>query len=166
MALWPIQFFSLLAQTPPWGDDGPPPAPAPAPHRLSFSDLQQGLHDYDTGKTNDNAFRNGVLVLLAIIAVITLVIHFRQRHKDAGPPDSLRRLSRELSRLVRFPLGTRMLLFWVARSTHTPLASLLLSGGLFDKCLEEWSHRPTFSVARRWGKSRLDRLRPALFEPS
>jgi len=155
--------LSTIAQASPW-DDAPPPEPPKPEHRLSFTDLQQSLHDYNTGKTNDNGFRNGILSLLAIVAVFALIVHLRQRHKEAGPPDSLAKLGRELGRMVRFPFATRMLLYWVARSTRTPFASLLLSGGLFDRCLEEWAHRPTFSVARRWGKARLERLRPALFE--
>ena len=156
--------LTMLGQTPaPWSDD-PPSAPPKPEHRLSFSDLQRSLHDYNTGKTNDNGFRNGILILLAIIGVIALVIHLRQRHQEAGPPDSLAKLGRELGRLVRFPFGTRLLLWWVARSTRTPFASLLLSGGLFDRCVEEWAHSIDVFSGWRWGKTRLERLRPALFE--
>jgi hypothetical protein len=130
---------------------------------MSFSDLQQGLNDYSTGKTNDNGYRNGILVMLALIGVVALVIHLRQRHKNAGPPESMHKLGRELAHTVSFPFATRFLLFWVAHATKTPFASLLLSAALFDKRIEQWSAAPTFSVARRWAKSRLDRLRPILF---
>jgi hypothetical protein len=158
----PVYFLPLpLGQVNPW-EDAPPAATQP--HRLSFSDLKQGLHDYDTGKTNDDGFRNGILSLLAVIALVALFIHFRQRHKTPTPPDSLRKLGRELGRLVRFPLGSRLFLHWVARSTQTPFAALLLSAGLFDKCVAQWSRTPTFAAARRWGNSRLQRLRPVLFE--
>jgi len=157
----PAIHFLPLAQEAMW-EDAPPPK-QPAPHRMSFSDLQQSLHDYDTGKINDNGFRNGVLSLLAVIALVFLIVHLRQRHKNAGPPDSMHRLGRELGRLVHFPLGTRLLLQWVARSTRTPFASLLLSAGLFDKCVHQWAEIPTFSVARNWGQSRLAKLRPILF---
>ncbi len=163
----PAPFFHplpFLAQAPaPWDDSPPPPAAPPAQHRMNFSDLQQSIHDYDTGKNNDKAFRNAFLVLLAVIAVITLLMHLRERRKNASAPNSLHRLSRELSRAIRFPVAARWMLVWVARSTKTPFASLLLCAGLYDKCVADWSARPTFSVARRWGRSRLDRLRDELF---
>jgi hypothetical protein len=149
----------------PWDSErSAPETPTPAKHQLSFSDLQKSLHDYHTGKSNDNGFRNGVLIFLAVAAVFLLIVHFRQRRKEAGPPDSMGRLGREIGRLVRFPVGSRVALKWVARSTGTPFASLLLSATLFDKCVREWSHQPTFSVARQWGRARLECLRPELFE--
>jgi hypothetical protein len=158
----PLTFHFLPLAQEVW-DDAPPPPPQPAPHRMSFSDLKQSLHDYDTGKTSDNDFRNGAVALLAVIALVFLFFHLRQRHKNAAPPDSMHRLGRELGRLIPFPLGTRLILQWVARSTHTPFASLLLSAGLFDKCVTQWENIPTFSAARHWGRSRLEKLRPILF---
>jgi hypothetical protein len=131
---------------------------------MSFSDLQQGLRDVHSGKVDDSAFRNGILVLLALLALFVLIIHFRQRHKTPAQPDSLRKLGRHLGRLVRFPLGTKLLLKWVAHSTATPYPALLLSSDLFDKCVAQWAHCPTFAVARNWGRSRLQRLRTILFD--
>ena len=100
-------------------------------------------YDYSEGKNPDNSFRNGTLILLGITAVVALLIHWRQKHKTAGAPDSLHKLGRELGRLVRFPLGTRLLLTWVAASSKVPFASLLLSSALFDRCVNEWSRGTT-----------------------
>jgi hypothetical protein len=66
--------------------------------------------------------------------------------------------------MVHFPLGTRLLLKWVARSTGVPFASLLLSSALFDKAITEWAAHSTFSAMRQWGRGRLRALRPRLFE--
>jgi len=131
---------------------------------MSFSDLQQGLRDVHSGKVDDSAFRNGLLALLAALALFVLIIHLRQRHKTPAPPHSLGRLGRHLGRLVPFPLGTRLLLKWVARSTATPYPALLLSSALFDTCVAQWSRQPTFAIARNWGHHRLQRLRPVLFD--
>jgi hypothetical protein len=152
----------ILAQLNPY-DAAPPPA-APPPQRMSFSDLQRGLRDVHNGKVDDSAFRNGILVLLVLLALVVLIIHFRQRQQTpAPPPDNLGKLGRELGRLVRFPLGSRLALKWVAFSTATPFAALLLSSELFDKCVGQWACDPTFAVARTWGRTRLQRLRPVLF---
>ena len=156
------RFLLPLAQED-YGQETPPPPPPAQPHRMSFSDLRQSMHDYNTGKVNDNGYRNGALGLAAVIALIFLIIHWRQQRKNALPPDSIHRLGRELSRLIRFPVGTRLLLKWVAHSTCTPFASLLLSAGLFDKCITQWAQHSTFSVARHWGRGRLEKLRPILF---
>ena len=157
-------YYLPLAQAMPW-EDAPPPPPATQAHRpITFSDFKQSLRDYNSGKINDAEFRNGVLSLLAVAALVLFIIHLRQQRKQAAPPDNLRKLGRELARLVRFPLGTRLLLKCVARATKTPFASLLLSAELFDKCVNQWAQTATFSVARRWGKGRLARLRPVLFE--
>jgi hypothetical protein len=165
----PILFKSLilLAQTQatPWDDAPTAPPPPPKPSKpMSFSDLQQGFRQYQTGETNDTSFRNGILILMACVALLALFIHLRQRKKNGGPPDSLARLGFELGRLVRFPFGSRMMLYWVARTSKVPFASLLLSSVLFDKSIAAWASTPTFAVARQWGKSRLARLRPLLFE--
>jgi hypothetical protein len=152
-------------QEDPWDSGAAPQAPPrPARHQMSFSDLQQSLRDVNSGKGGDNSFRNNVLVLLALVGMIVLIVHLYRRHKRAAPPDNIHRLGRELGRLVRFPPGTRLLLKWVARSTRTPFASLLLSAPLFDRCIQDWARQPTFSVARQWGRGRLERLRPVLFD--
>ncbi len=123
------------------------------------------MHKVNTGQTNDNTFRNGILVLLAVVALIVLVLNWRQRRKTAGPPDNIGRLGRQLGRLVRFPFGSRLVLKWVAHSTQTPFASLLLSSALFDKSVESWVSQPTFAALRHWGKDRLVLLRANLFDP-
>jgi hypothetical protein len=156
----------LLAQYSPY-DEPVAPQPEARPRRaMSFSDLQQGFRSYQSGETNDTAFRNGILLLMAAVAVLALIVHLRQRTKNAGPPDSLARLGLELGRLVRFPLGSRLMLWWVARTAGVPFASLLLSSALFDKSIAQWAAVPTFGVARQWGRSRLARLRPLLFGES
>ena len=130
---------------------------------MSFSDLQGAMHDYGTGKNRDNTFRNGSLIILGVIAVVVLLIHLRQKQKNAEPPDSVGKLGRELGRLVRFPIGTKALLKWVAASSKVPFASLLMSSALFDRCVKEWSRGHTFGIVRAWGKGRLEKLRPVLF---
>ena len=158
MYLWT---FRMLAQIAPYDDA---PAPAPPPQRpMSFSDLKAGLRAYNTGETNDNGFRNCVLVLVAVVAVIVLVIHLRQRQKTPVAKDSPGRLGWDLARKVRFPAGSRIFLMWVARGTGVPFASLLLSAALYDKCVAKWAGQPTFTLLRRWGRGRLRRLRPELF---
>ena len=131
---------------------------------MTFSDLQGAMKDYSEGKHQDNTFRNGSLIILGVIAIVALLIHLRQKQKNAEPPDSVGKLGRELARLVRFPLGTKALLKWVAASSKVPFASLLLSSALFDRCVKEWSHGHTFALVRAWGKGRLEKLRPVLFE--
>jgi hypothetical protein len=167
MPLSLLKLATILAQFSPY-DDAPAPQPAPTPRRpMSFSDLQQGLRSYQSGEASDPAFRNGILILIACVAVLALIIHLRQRTKTAGPPDSLRRLGLELGRLVQFPFGTRVMLWWVARSARVPFASLLLSSALFDKSVAAWAAAPTFGMVRQWGRGRLARLRPMLFgEPA
>jgi len=165
----PIVFKALIfiaqIHATPWDEAPTPPPPAPKPNRpMSFSDLQKGLRDYNSGENNDTAFRNGILILMACTALLALFIHLRQRKKNAGPPDSLALLGMDLGGLVRFPFGARVMLWWVARTNRVPFASLLLSSTLFDKAIAAWAAAPTFAVARQWGKSRLDRLRPLLFE--
>jgi hypothetical protein len=157
-----------LAQTDYMEDPMQPPPAAPAPRQparpMNFSDLQGAMRDYSDGKHQDNTFRNGSLIIMGVIAIVALLIHLRQKQKNAEPPDSVGKLGRELGRLVRFPLGTKALLKWVAASRKVPFASLLLSSALFDRCVKEWSCEHTFAVFRAWGKSRLDKLRPVLFE--
>ncbi len=159
-----VRFTILpLAQASPWDEPAaPPPPPKPTAHPMSFSDLQEGMRAYNAGET-DNSMRNGLLIMIAAVAVLALLLHLRQRHKSAGPPDSISHLGWELSRQLRFPMGTKLLLWWVARSSRTPIASLMLSSALFDKAVAAWAAQPTFGVARQWGRGRLNLLRPALF---
>jgi hypothetical protein len=160
MPLPPPSPLPILAQS---YDDAPPPPPPQRP--MSFSDLQQGLRDVHTGKVDDSTFRNGILVLLAVLGLIVLIMHFRQRRQEpAEPPDNLRRLGRELGGVIPFPLGSKIVLKWVALSTATPYPALLLSSDLFDACVEKWAAGPSFAVVRNWGRSRLQRLRPVLFD--
>jgi hypothetical protein len=153
-----------LAQFNPY-DDAPPPPTTPVQRPMSFSDLKQGLRDVNNGNVDDSFFRNGILSMLAVLALIVLIMHFRQRHQNATPnvPNSLGRLGRELGHFVSFPVGAKVFLKWVARSTGTPYPALLLSSELFDQSVDQWSRQPTFALARSWGKSRLVRLRPLLF---
>ena len=61
-----------------------------------------------------------------------------------------------------FILGL-MLLWWVARSTEMPVATLLISSALFERSVEDWGRVPTLTLARRLGRGRLERLRGVLF---
>ena len=158
---WYLKACLTLAQAAPWDD--PPEAPTTeAAPRMDFSDLQKALHAANTGET-DKTFRNGLFIMVGAVALLGLILHLREKHKHAGPPDSKGRLGWELSRLMPFPFGTRMLLWWVARSTATPLAALMISSQLFDHAVAEWERQPTFTLARRWGKVRLEALKTVLF---
>ena len=152
-----------LAQLNPY-DEAPPSSEPPPQRSMTFSDLQQGLRDVHSGKVDNSTFRNGILILLATLAIVTLLTHLRQRKINGGPPDSLRKLGRELGRKVPFPLGAKLLLHWVARATQTPYPALLLSSALFDKCVAQWARDPSFAAARNWGRGRLQLLRPVLFD--
>jgi hypothetical protein len=158
-----LQFKPLpLAQGYPY-EDRPPADDKPPARPMTFSDLQQGLRDVHSGKVDNSAFRNGVLILLTCLALFALFVHFRRRRIEPAPPDSLARLGRELGRKVRFPLGSKFLLKWVARATRTPYPALLISSALFDKSVARWLNEPAFGAARQWGYNRLMRLRPVLF---
>ncbi len=154
------KLIQKFAELPPW-EDPPEPVKTPPKSPLSFSDLQEGLRSANNG--DDSSLRNGLLIIMGLIIILAIVLHYRQRRKTAGPPDSTGKLGWELSRLIKFPFGTRMLLWWVARTTQTPFAALLISRSLFDNCVQQWSLQPTFSLARRWGKARLESLKPVLF---
>jgi hypothetical protein len=156
----PFMPMSPLAQL--TVDDNPPPKDTPP--RMTLTDLKQGLRDVQDGKVDTSTFRNGIITLLAVLALIVLVIHLRQRRKKAAPPDNLRKLGRELGRKVPFPLGAKFLLHCVARATKTPFPALLLSAALFDKCVAQWAREPSFAAVRNWGRSRLLHLRPVLFD--
>ncbi len=160
----PPHFAPLpLAQVSSYDEPPVPREPAP-PRPMTISDFKQGLRDVHSGKVDDSAFRNGILIMLGALALVVLVIHLRRRHKNAAPPDNLGKLGRELGRKVPFPLGTKLLLQWVARATQTPYPALLLSAALFDKSVAQWAGDPSFAAARTWGRGRLLRLRPVLFD--
>ena len=108
-------FLYVLAQANPWDDAPASPAPKP-PRPMSFSDLQEGMRAYNAGESQGSSVRTGILILIAFIAVLALVLHLWQRRKTGAPPDSLGRVGWDLGRLVPFPWGTRLLLWWVARS--------------------------------------------------
>jgi hypothetical protein len=156
----------ILGQADPFDDpnaSSPPPTPAIPTHSFSFSDLQQGLRTANHGDPHDRTAQITLMCMVATVAVIALVLHLRQRRKEAAPLNSSLRLAWELARQVRFPWGSRLVLLWVARSAKMPLASLLISGHAFDAALEVWFHRPTFGPLRKWGMTRLAQLRPVLF---
>jgi hypothetical protein len=164
---WSVHAFDVLRVLGQYQafDDAPEPAkPAsPVAHSFSFSDLQQGLRTANHGDPHDRSWQMGLLVMVAAVAVVAMILHLRQRRKEAGPLNSTRRLAWELAKQVRFPFGARMVLWWIAMSARMPMATLLISGHAFDGALEAWFHRPTFGPLRRWGMSRMERLRPMLF---
>ncbi|HUO08353.1 MAG TPA: hypothetical protein VM008_08655 [Phycisphaerae bacterium] len=141
------------------------PAPPPAPHRFSFSDLQKGLQDTNTGTANDRHFVYLLLTMVAMVIILAVLLQLRERRKAPAALNSPSKLARELSRKIRFPFGTRLLLKWVAGNTRLPLATLLISARTFDVAIDAWVRRPTFNVIRRWGYGRLQLLRCTLFEP-
>ena len=140
---------SLLAELIPFDGNTDVPAPPPPQRPMSFSDFQNGMQQWNDGATN-NTFRNGLLVVVAAVAVIALAVHLRQRLKYRPEPASPQRLGWELSRAVPFPFGTRLLLYWVACSTRMPMATLLLSEPAFEASVQAWAHHGTFSPLRRW----------------
>ncbi|MCL2645974.1 MAG: hypothetical protein FWD61_03090 [Phycisphaerales bacterium] len=131
---------------------------------LTFSDLQKSMHSQLRGETADPVYRNTLLCIVASVALLALVLRWRQRRKLGGPPNNVRKLGWELSRSVPFPAGSRLLLWWVSWSTRVPVAVLLISGETFDASVESWSKQPTFAVAREWGRGRLLKLKHVLFD--
>jgi hypothetical protein len=153
--------WNTLAQLVPY--DGSPDSPkGPAPHEMSFSDFQNGMKQWNDGGTN-NTFRNGLIVMVAIVAIVAIVLHIRQRLKHRPELNSAAALGRELCRVIPFPFGTRLLLWWVARSTRVHVATLLLSAQAFDNSLALWAGRHTFHPIRKWGADQLNKLKPILF---
>ncbi|MEI8195805.1 MAG: hypothetical protein WCI73_07850 [Phycisphaerae bacterium] len=162
------QLTLLLAQyTPPWED----PVPAggagggtvPAHGHEAPIDLSKGFQQVYGGTVSENTFRNGMLVVIAIVMIVALVAHYRQRRVQPKALDSQSRLGWELCRMVPFPFGSRLMLWWVARSTRTPIATLLISDQAFEAAVLKWGQEPTFSPLRQWGRSRLRQLQPILF---
>ncbi|HVS70035.1 MAG TPA: hypothetical protein VHQ47_02140 [Phycisphaerae bacterium] len=155
---------------PPW-DDSPGAAPATATpgttgggtHTLTFSDFTNGLRDYNTGKDKSSTGSGVLIGVVAVVVFAGILLHVRQRRKEAGPPDSDRRLAWELLSAAGVSWKIRLLLLWVARSTGWPVAALLISTAAFDKAVGEWGKRSTFGPARRWGKAALQGARSELF---
>lgn len=153
-----------LAQTPPWEQPpAPPPPAAPVQHGLTFSELKSGLRAYQSGTTRDSARNSGLMVVVLLVLLLGVFLHVRQRRKEAGPPDNVGKLGRELCRIARVPWSSRVLLWWVGRSTKLPLACLLVSSTSFEAAVRAWAALPTFGPARRWGRERLRRIKPLLF---
>src|SRR4051812_24513663 len=134
MVLWMYKLSGLLAQVPqPWDDIPERPEPAAPKRPMSFQDLQQGLRAYNNGETNSNYFRYSLIGMVAVVVLLAIFLHFRQRRKEGGVPDSPGRLAWELSRKISFPLGARFALVCVARYTKVPMATLLISATAFDR---------------------------------
>ena len=152
----------LLAQLIPYdGSADTPPPPAQRP--MSFSDFQNGMKQWNDGVT-DNTFRNGLLVVVAIVVLISLAVHLRQRMTHRPELTSPKRLGWELARVVPFPFGTRLLLYWVACSTRMPMAALLLSAPAFEASVKTWASHGTFAPLRHWGAGQMGKLKAVLFE--
>ncbi len=158
-----LRIITFLAQRAPW-EDAPTPKPvAPSPPRMNFSDLQKGLQQWQDG-TLDGRMRNGLLIVAAVVVLAAVIMNIRQKWKTRVTEDSEKRLARELAKVIPFPLGSRTMLRWVARSTHVSLPALLLSSQLFDTTVNAWAEEPTFVVVRKWGYGRLEKLRDVIFD--
>ena len=117
----------LLSQIVEWDDTAVPPPPPPPPARpMNFSDLQQGFQQWNTNATGESAFRNGILVVMGILLMVALVVYLRRRVRVRKTLNSQLRLGWELSRLVPFPFGSRIVLWWVSRTTKTHFVTLLI----------------------------------------
>lgn len=154
-----------LAQTLPFDENTLTDTPAPAPIKkpMHFSDLQNGFKAWNDGKT-DNTFAHGLLILVGLIIVIALATNLWERWKKRGKTESLAALGRDLSHAVPFPFGARLMLYWVAHSTKTPVALLLISRHHFFAAARTWAAMPTFVPLRRWGVGRLQRLADGIFD--
>lgn len=162
--LWMYQLTGLLAQVPP-----PIPADdsdhtAPVKRAMSFSDLQQGLRADNNGEATSFYFKYGLIAMVVVIIILAILLNLRQRKKEGQAPDSEKKLAKELTKKIPLPFGARMVLGWAARSADVPVAMLLISTTAFDDAAREWTNKPTFALLRRWGKVRLDQLRPVLFD--
>ncbi|HVX87033.1 MAG TPA: hypothetical protein VH253_19770 [Phycisphaerae bacterium] len=161
----------IIAQAvpPPWDDtpSAPPATAAPAAqggaHTLTFNDFTNGLRDYNTGKDRGSAGSGVLIGVVAVVVLVGLLLHLRQRRREAGPPDSDRKLAWELLGAAGLSWRIRLLLLWVARTTGAPVAALLISTTAFDRAVGDWAARSTFGPARRWGKGALDGARAQLF---
>ena len=145
---------ALLAQTYPFDDA--PAAPAPAPHGMSYQDLQSGFRQWNDAMT-DHSFHSGSMVLLGLIGSILLLgltLKLIERWCHRPPTNSVRRLGHELLGGLGTPWVTRLLLWWVALSTRTPIALLLLSPPHFQQVVQRLSGRASFHPIRRGGMAR------------
>ena len=160
------QLALILAQyTPPWEETAAKGAAAPRPPQSHGTaiDLSKGFQQVYGGAVSENTFRNGMLVVVALMAIVALVLHLRQRRGQQKALESQFQLGWELCRLVPFPFGSRLMLWWVAKSTQTPIATLLISAQAFESATQKWVQEPTFTPLRKWGRMRLQRLQPILF---
>ncbi len=155
----------LLAQASPDDLDDKPAAPPEASHPLSFSDLQRGLRSASHADPSDQHFKFALIIMIAIVLLIGIFLHLRQRRKNPLPPNSPRKLAWELAKKIRLPLDTRLFLAWTAHSAHLPMAHLMISPTAFDRSLSHWSPQPTLTRLRRRGTSRLPKSRPPPLHP-
>jgi hypothetical protein len=157
-----LGFFSTLAQAVNLNESGDAGSAHTRP--MNFSDLQNGFRQWnDNGSPETALFRNGILVVVAIVALIALLVHWRQKRSKPIEPDSDLALGLELRRHIPCGFSGHVMLWWMARSSGIPLGSVLICRAAFDKALETWSGVPTFAILRRWGRSQMERLRPELF---
>lgn len=155
--------MNLLAQLIPYDGTADAPPKPPEARPMSFSDFQSGMQQWNDGAT-DNTVRNGLLVMVALVVLVALILHVRARLRRRPELASAAHLGRELCRIVPFPFGTRILLWWVAKSTHVHIATLLVSQPVFDHSVAAWQARGTFSPLRSWGAGRLDKLKRILYD--
>ncbi len=159
-----MQMMYILAQRAPWEDPpAPTQAPAPVTPKLDFTDLQRGIRQWHDG-TLDSNVRNGFLTVAAIIILLALIINLRGKWKTHQSAETEAKLTRELCKVIPFPLGSKLLLRWVAHSSQISFPALLLSSQLFDHTVDAWAQAPTLSLIRRWGHSRLMHLREVIFD--
>lgn len=161
-----LQIFTTLAQRAPW-EDAPAPKPVQAPRQqISFNDLQKGLQQWHDGTLDGSGnLRNGLLILAGVVILAALFMNIREKLKHRATEDSEKRLAREIAKVIPFPMGSRTMLRWVARSTQVSLPALLLSSQLFDMTVNAWAEEPTYIVVRKWGYGRLMKLREVIFDP-
>jgi hypothetical protein len=167
MALLMDRMFLIVAQiASPLSSENEAAKPAaPVNRQMNFSDLQKGLKAQLEGETDQSHYTKLVIGVVLVIVAVAIVVHWRQRRKSGGPPTSDSSLFRELSRGIKFPLGTKLILWWVARTARVPAAVLLISREIFEKSVADWGRRPTFGPLRQWGMVRLDAIRELLFAP-
>jgi len=156
--------FASLAQmippTPPGWDDADPTPPPPVKQApMTLQDFQQGMRNWRSEEPN-NSLRNWLLVGVAGLALLVLAVQLQQRwqNRKKGAVDSERALFKELTRGMKLPLGSGLLLWWLGHSSKVSKAALIISPELFRQAVEKWSHLPTFSLARRMMLGRVARL--------
>jgi hypothetical protein len=158
-----LQHAALLAQMVPI-DDAPAPA-APQKKPMSFSDLQSGFRQWNDGN-KDHSFHSGSLTILCImgsVVALLLLIKLFERWRNRPQSDSIRALGRELLTTIPLPWTTRLLLLWIACSTRTPCALLLISPPHFNSAIHRWRSHGSFQPIRRWGVAKLIELSRTLY---